>query len=723
MGTPLFRRVICESVGRLDAFFMVPFQSWILRLCLAAAIAGGAIVATHQAALAGGQPPASRVITFNKDIAPIFAAHCWSCHRPGGVGHFSLATYTDARPRARSIGLVTARRAMPPWKPEQRSGEFLGQRVLGDEQIRTIQDWVAAGALEGEAGEPLPLPRGTDGWELGTPDLIVGMSEAYVLRPGGADVFRTFVIPIPIVAPRYVRAVEFRPGNARAVHHANLGIDRTGSSRRLDLRDPEPGYAGGMVAEARNPEGHMLGWTPGRNPQPSPEGMPWRLDPGSDLVVQLHMPPTLQREAVQVSVGLFFTPNPPVRVPAGIRLGKRTLAIPPGERQYVVSDTYVLPVDVEVLAVQPHAHFLARQVRAVATTPDSKTVPLISIDDWDFMWQDIYRYARPLFLPKGTALSVRFTYDNSAGNPRNPNRPPRRVSWGPNVSDEMDDLWIQVAPRSPAEVAVLNGDFRRKAHNEDLAAAVQLLNADPANPLRHDAVATLFLDEGRVIEAIRHFERSLDLNPDSAPTRYNLGTALSAIGRLEEAIEQFRAVLRDDPGFADAQINLGAALHSLGDLDAARIHYRRAIALRPDSAEAHNNLGRLLLVEGEAAAALREVQRALELRPDWPPALSNLAWIRATAGDGAVRAPDEAVRLAVRAGRLTGDRDASTWDVLGAAYAAAGQFALAISAARRAERLAADAQMVALVREIRKRLALYERRLPFVETRFEGSVQ
>src|SRR5205085_6705110 len=138
------------------------------------------------------------------------------------------------------------------------------------------------------------------------------------VRAGGGDVFRTFVLPIPATEARYVRAIEFRPGNARVVHHANLGIDRTRSSRRLDERDPEPGYVGGMVQDARYPEGQMLGWTPGQAPHASPEGMPWRLDPDSDLVAQLHLQPTGKPEHLRISVGFYFTDTPPARTPLGL---------------------------------------------------------------------------------------------------------------------------------------------------------------------------------------------------------------------------------------------------------------------------------------------------------------------------------------------------------------------------------------------------------------------
>lgn len=167
--------------------------------------------------------------------------------------------------------------------------------------------------------------------------------------------------------------------------------------------------------------------------------MAWRLEPGSDLVVQLHLQPTGKPERVQAMVGLFFTDDPPSTTPVRLRLGSETIDIPAGAREYVVSDRYVLPVSVDVAAVQPHAHNLARRMEARATRPDGTTEWLIEIDDWDFRWQDVYRYTNPVRLPKGTIISMRYTYDNSADNVRNPHRPPVPVVWGQNTTDEMGE--------------------------------------------------------------------------------------------------------------------------------------------------------------------------------------------------------------------------------------------------------------------------------------------
>jgi tetratricopeptide (TPR) repeat protein len=647
-------------------------------------------------------------LTFTKDIAPIVWNRCASCHRPGEIGPFSLITYDDVRRHATQIADVTARRLMPPWKPVAGTGDFQRARRLTDPELQSLQQWIAGGTPEGDASALPPPPNWSDGWQLGPPDLVVRMPEAYSVPADGGDVFRTFVMPIPVTSVRYVRAIEFHPGNARVVHHANLGVDRTRSSRQLDARDPEPGYAGSMERDAQYPEGQLLGWTPGQAPHPVPDGTQWRLEPGSDLVVQLHLQPTGKSERVGVTVGFFFTDRAPTRAPVGLRLGSETIDIPPGAQDYIVADRYRLPVDVEVLAVQPHAHNLARRMEAKAELPDGTTRWLIAIDDWDFRWQDVYRYTAPILLPKGTTLSIRYTYDNSAGNPRNPHHPPARVVWGQSTSDEMGDCWVQVIPRAAVEGPILTADFRRKANAEDLAAYTKMLQGDPENPLRHDAVATLYLDGGRLDEAIGEFRKSLRLNPASAPTQYNLGFALSVRGRRDEAITAFQDALRIDPDYAQAHNNLGALLQISGQPDAALEHYRRAVTLRPDNVEAHTNLGQLLAIRGRAAEAAAQFSEVLSARGDNVQALAGLAWIRATASDPLLRDAAQAMRLAEQADEATRHQDVNVIDALAAAYASAGRYEDAIRAARSGLDLATAAGQVAVAAQFRQRVELYQ---------------
>jgi tetratricopeptide (TPR) repeat protein len=657
---------------------------------------------------------AAEPVTFNKDIAPIVFEHCTSCHRPGEVAPFGLETYRDVRQRMTLVADVTKRRTMPPWKPEPAPGLFLDDRSLSNEQIQTIQDWVAGGGVEGDASQLPKAPAFAGGWQLGTPDVVVTMAEPYTLRPDGPDLFRTFVLPIPTTAARYVKAIELRPGNGRGVHHANIGVDRTRSSRRLDEADAEPGYVGGMVQDAAYPVGYMLGWTPGQRPRPSPDGMPWKLEAQSDLIVQLHLQPTGRPEPIQVSVGFFFTATPPSRMPLGLRLGSETIDIPAGESRYQIADQYTLPVDAELLAIQPHAHNLGREMFADVLRPDGTTTPLIAIRDWDFRWQDVYRYRSPVTLPKGSTIRMRFSYDNSAANPRNPFQPPHRIVWGQNTTDEMGDLWLQLVPVRNSDFGALGADIAAKTRAEDIAAYTRVLESDPKNPLRHDAVAMLYLQDGRPQDAVARFRESLRLNDDSAPTHYNLGLAYSMLRQYQDATREFQAAIRVDSEHAEAHNNLGAMLHLAGRFDEAASEYRRAFELRPDNAEARGNLGRVLMVQGRAAEAAAVFEQALAIQPEFVPALTGLAWIRATSADPQLKRPGQAVALAERARISSRGQDPLAFDALAAGYAALGEFDNAIRAARAAVQAADAIGQTLLSGDIRERLQLYEQHKPFV---------
>jgi len=671
------------------------------------------VVSTSLVALLGASSlAAAEPVTFTRDIAPIVFQHCTPCHRPGEIGPFSLETYRDARQRMTLIADATRRRVMPPWKPESAPGVFVDDRSLTDAQVQRIQEWAEQGGPEGDPRDLPAMPAFAQGWQLGTPDVVVTMPQVYTLRPDGPDLFRTFVLPIPTHAATYVRAIEFRPGNGRGVHHANIGVDRTRSSRRLDAQDPEPGYVGGMVQDAAYPPGYMLGWTPGQQPRPSPDGMPWRLEADSDLVVQLHLQPTGKPEPVQVSVGFFFTDVPPARTPLGLRMGSETIDIAPGNARYEIADSYVLPVDAELIAVQPHAHNLGHEMVADAALPDGTTRPIITIKNWDFRWQDVYRYQAPITLPKGSTIRMRFTYDNSAANARNPYQPPRRIVWGQNTTDEMGDLWVQLVPVRNEDVGVLGVDIARKTRTEDIAAYTRVLHDDPKNPLRHDAVAMLYLEDGRPQEAVGHFRESLRLNRDSAPTHYNLGLALSMLREYPDAMREYEAAVRIDPNHAEAHNNLGAMLHVAGRLDEAATHYRKALELRPENAEARANLGRLLLLQGKAAEAASQFEQGLAVQPDSVSLLTGLATIRATATDARLRRPGQAVALADRARQLSHNQDPQAFDALAAAYAALGEFDKAAQVARLGIQAAVSAGQTLLAGEMQERLRTYEQHKP-----------
>jgi hypothetical protein len=500
--------------------------------------------------------------TFGRDIAPIVRARCVSCHRPGGDAPFSLVSYDDVRTRAHLIARVVRARVMPPWKPTG-GGPFEGDRWMTAAEIELLERWTLAGAPRGET---IDLSPPADDWQLGAPDLMVTMPAPYVLAADGPDEFRTFVVPVPITETKFVEAVEFRVDGARVVHHANLRIDATDWSRRLDAEDPQPGYVGAVSPNARYPDGYFLGWTPGQTTTRAPKGLGWRLRRGTDLVMQLHLRRTGKPETVRVRVGFYFTPDAPVRLPLALRLGKQDLDLAPGAL-HVARDSYTLPVDVALHAVHPHAHYRATRVRAWAQLPDGTERVLIEIADWDFNWQDVYRYKAPMLLPRGTRLYSEFTYDNSSSNPRNPDAPPRRVLFGQHSADEMGDLWLQVLPRSAEDRTLLYHDIYPKTVAEDVAGYEMVLRGNPTHAgYRRDLangyynLGTLYLTRRRYEEAAAAFRAALQVRPSHSATHNNLGVALKALNQLDAAIDQFKRALALDPANAGARDNLATAL-------------------------------------------------------------------------------------------------------------------------------------------------------------------
>jgi Flp pilus assembly protein TadD len=551
--------------------------------------------------------------TFSKDIAPIVFEACVSCHRADGPGPFPLTTYDEVRRRATQIAKVTASRFMPPWKVEPGVSHFVGQRLLTDREIALIDQWAKNGAPQGDPTEAPAVPKFADGWLLGKPDLIVTPEAAYSLPAQDSDAFRIFAIRIPVARRTYVTGIEFHPGNARVVHHANIRIDRTTATRRLDDADPLPGYDGLMPRSAEYPDGHFLGWTPGQiAPLVQPE-LAWTLEPGSDLVVQLHLQPSGAVEDVRPEIGLYFTDRTPSKTPTILRLGSQGIDIPPGEPHYVIRDSYVLPVDVQLLAIQPHAHYRARQIRGLATFPDGTSRVVMQIKDWDFRWQHVYREERPLPLPKGTRLSMEYTYDNSSTNIRNPELPPARVFWGQRSRDEMGDLWFQLLASNETDRARLNAEISAKMTSEDIVGYETMLKVTPNDAELHDDVALLYMGLGFAANAVRHFQATALLKPESAAAHFNLGTAYAQAGRFDNSIASFREALR----------------------------------LRPDYALARGNLARILLITGSVADALREFQEAVRLDPNNPQNLLGLSEAFAARGDydRAIETIERAIKL------------------------------------------------------------------------------
>ena len=385
--------------------------------------------------------------TFSHDIAPIVYQNCVSCHRPGEVAPFSLINFDDVKKRADQIASVTGDRYMPPWKPEPGFGHFTGERRLTDAQIKLIADWSAAGAPEGDANETPKPPTFPDGWLLGPPDKIVTMSVPFKLGAEGHDQYRAFVLPLDVEDNKFVSAVEFRPDNRRIVHHALFYLDTNGAARAKEqaTHDGNPGYAA-FGGPGFTPTGGLGGWAPGASAALLPDGWGRLVRKNSDLVVQVHFHPDGKEETETFSMGIYFTKGPPQHIVAAGNAHSFRINIEPGDKNYVVTGKYKVPVDVDLIGITPHAHLICRDMKATATTPDGKEIPLIWIKDWDFNWQGTYHYVEPIKLPAGTMVNMTYTYDNSADNIHNPNNPPKRIHYGEQTTDEMAFLFLEISP-------------------------------------------------------------------------------------------------------------------------------------------------------------------------------------------------------------------------------------------------------------------------------------
>lgn len=502
-------------------------------------------------------------------MAPLLYRHCVDCHRPAGSAPFSLVEYADAVEHADRVLRAVRSRQMPPWLPSPEGPRFAGERRLDPRETAMLVEWVEAGTPRGSAAEAPAPPTFAGRWTLGEPDLIAEFPE-YTVPAEGRDIYRNVLVRPELDAPVYVRTADLLPGNSRVVHHARVMVDATEASRTMDAAQPGPGFDGmDAGGSAGSPDGFFLGWTPGRLTDPGRPDLAWRLDPGTDLVLQLHLRPTGREETVRPRLGLYLTDEVPREQPVVIMLENKALDIPPNEPAWVARERFRIPVDVEALTIYPHAHYLGRSVRSWADLPDGSRRELLRIDDWDFDWQDQYRFQDPVELPAGSEVVMEWIFDNTAENPRNPFDPPRRVAFGPESTDEMAEIAIQVLPSEPSDRARLVTDLARLYRGADARWL-----ADDARS-RGDGHAA----EGRWSEAIEAYrEALLEANDPSvlvplAEAFLGAGDAASALVVAERASRNLA-----DTG-PRALLTLARAYRAAGRIDDARSAARRGLDL------------------------------------------------------------------------------------------------------------------------------------------------
>ncbi len=562
--------------------------------------------------------------TFHKHIAPLVYLHCTPCHHPGGSAPFSLLTYSDAAKRAQDLADVTGRGFMPPWLPTAGPHRFEGERRLTALEKEQFRNWANSGAQEGDPAKSPPVPAYSSEWQMGPPDLVVKLSEPYTVPAEGRDVYRNFVLPLNLDRRRYVRGWEFRP-HSRSAHHAFVRVDRSGEGRRRDAADLEPGFGGmDLPSVIQAPSGHFASWQPGAVAAKNPPGLAWTLEPGTDLVLQVHLQTTGKPERFQPELGLYFTDEAPTNQPVKFGLGSFALDIPAGQTNFVVRDELVLPADADLLGLLPHTHYLGRRIEGRATYPDGREEVLLLIPDWDFNWQGAYRYQKPVFLPKGTHVSFSLQFDNSTNNVRNPFDPPRPARYGPNTTDEMAELWLQLLPRDPAGAAALDRAVLARIAKDTVAYSEQRLRVNPNDGMALVNIGRARLSQGQLAEAEAFFRQATRVAPQLDEGHYYLGLIHRMKERPRDAASEFRKAIEINPNHARAHGNLGFLELDSGRLNEAAEQLKAAVALDAQDTLALGALASIHAQQGKRDEAIALFRRMLSADPGNAEAVEGL---------------------------------------------------------------------------------------------------
>jgi mono/diheme cytochrome c family protein len=403
---------------------------------------------------------AAPVPTFTHDVAPILYKNCVVCHRPGEIGPMSLISYQEVRPWARSIRKKTGEGSMPPWHADAPAGTFENERRLSEAEKDTIASWVAGGAPEGDPKDlPVP-PEFTDGWRIGKPDVVLEMQEDYPVPASGTVQYEYLYIPTNFTEPKWIQAVEIRPGNRQVVHHALAFYAAPPDTPRappalkfpehMELPPPVPGNR--PERELKVPERLLATYAPGTDPQVFKPGTALRLAPGGTIKLQMHYTTNGTAATDRTKVGLIFAKQTPVQEMRVSQFFNTKFTIPAGAADYEVDSELGVVQDIKLYGVFPHTHLRGKKWEYKLQLPDGTIKQLLSVPRYDFNWQTYYMFAEPLPISKGSRILSAAWYDNSPQNASNPN-PNSDVKWGDQTWEEMQYTGILFSIAGPPDTS------------------------------------------------------------------------------------------------------------------------------------------------------------------------------------------------------------------------------------------------------------------------------
>ena len=463
--------------------------------------------------------------TFHLDIAPIIYNNCTECHRVGELGPMPLTTYDEVAANGFYIEYVTQSGYMPPWTPDHNYTTLNGERFLTEDEKQTIVDWVGAGMPEGDLSDNPGMPDFDLGMQLGAPDLVLTMSEPYLHGGDGLEQYQVFIIPTGITEAVEILAVEIVPSNNAIAHHGLIGYTSNPSSinaaAALDNADPASGYESfgdyGVPVEDRL----FGGWVPGTLPLMFPPTIGKIMEPGSELLLQMHYGPAYQDEIDQTTINIYFAEEPIEREVETYIVTPANLSVPfyiPANEVVSFHGTLYVENDMSVISTIPHSHLVGKSWLVYATSQDNQdTIPMISIPNWDFHWQGIFTYPSLLHIPGGYTVHAIAEYDNTSSNTFNPNNPPQPMWFGDFTTDEMYVLFFQF-------VEYLPGD-------EDIS-----IISDPIVGCLGDVVPNGSIDISDILLTLSQYgclsDCDTDINGDGAVTISDVLAVLAVFGEL-----------------------------------------------------------------------------------------------------------------------------------------------------------------------------------------------
>ncbi len=461
-----------------------------------------------------------------EQVSDIIYNKCTSCHRPGESGPMSFTNYNEVASLGNMIEYVTQSGYMPPWPPDQEYSTLLDEHFLTDSEKQIISDWVSNGMPQGDPIQEAEIPFFSEGSAIGEPDYVFELEEEYFIEGNNLDDYRVFVFPTNFTEDTYIKAIEFRPDNREAVHHALIMADVTGTGASQDAESPDVlGYEafGGFNLEGVSPNDYVFlgGYAPGMNPIVWSGNLGMKIPAGADILCQIHYAPSSIDEWDKSSINLFTKPASEVEREVQMKMWLRLdLDIPantettieaclnfsnsnpfldffgPGPYQFfdnviVGEQNCELPEAWSLLGILPHSHLMGKSWEVYAETPSGENIPIIKIPDWDFDWQGFYYPEYMQYIPVGSRIEAIAKYDNTND---------FDMSWGELTTDEMFFCPIYYVPYEEGDENIYLGPGQSSFVTESVVQNLELYPSPALDYLELSFTINNFTDNNTLVK-------------------------------------------------------------------------------------------------------------------------------------------------------------------------------------------------------------------------------